>query len=376
MKMRKLVVSCVLPLAFCAAAVSFIGCASSSGVTAGAEAVQPAEPVTAAVSSINKYGNCSLSLTAETLAANGIEAGDLLSVQAGGYTGTVPYGTNYSDVEHGKVLVVNYKGDIQIAVNMGNFAKLSGASEGSEVTLTLAEKAGYLKEYKIRQLKKSEKREDYASDAVYANFRAVQAGRIARNRLYRGCNPVEGDARSPYSDALAKEAGVQVVMNLADTAEAAAGHYDVAPYYASLIEKGNVIFLNMGVSFSDPDFIAKLHDGLVFISEHKNGPYMVHCKEGKDRAGFVNALLEALCGATLEEMTEDYMLSFENYFGVQKGTEQYTLIGQTIPDMFKAMNDGKKVTNKNVQAVAKNYALKTVGLTKEQLAALIEVLEK
>lgn len=70
------------------------------------------------------------------------------------------------------------------------------------------------------------------------------------------------------------------------------------------------------------------------------------------------------------------MLSFENYFGVQKGSEQYALIGQTIPDMFKTMNGGNVVTNKTVKAVAEKYALETVGLTKEQLTALVAVLTK
>lgn len=35
-----------------------------------------------------------------------------------------------------------------------------------------------------------------------------------------------------------------------------------------------------------------------------------HCTKGKDRAGFMPALLEALIGATREEIVEDYMQSY------------------------------------------------------------------
>jgi len=46
-----------------------------------------------------------------------------------------------------------------------------------------------------------------------------------------------------------------------------------------------------------------------------DGPYLIHCTEGKDRAGFVSAVLEALMGADLQEIVADYMKSYENYYG-------------------------------------------------------------
>ena len=353
-----------LAVLFAAGTVFFAsGCATMS--KAGKQA-----SITATVVSADKYGNCTLSVTADEFTAGGFEAGDMTSVKAGTFAYDAPVCTNYSDVDNGKYLIRVSKGKVSLAINMGNFAKTSGAAENTQVTVSLKKKAGYLKEYQIRQLKKSEDRSAYASDEVFANFRAVKAGKIAQNRLYRSCNPVLGDVRAPYAAKLAEAAKIQTVINLADSKESASAHMADAPYYASLADAGNVIFLNMGVSFTDKDFLVKLHDGLVFLGEHKNGPYLVHCNEGKDRAGFVSAVLEAVNGATLEEMTADYMTSFENYFGVKKGTEQYSMIGQTIPDMFKSLNGGKTVTNKNVGAVAEKYLLTTVGLTSGQLAAV------
>ena len=58
-----------------------------------------------------------------------------------------------------------------------------------------------------------------------------------------------------------------------------------------------------------------------FELSEKEGPYLVHCTEGKDRAGFTIMLLEALMGAQLQEIIDDYMLSFYNYYGISKDNE-------------------------------------------------------
>ena len=90
-------------------------------------------------------------------------------------------------------------------------------------------------------------------------------------------------------------------MNLADS-DALIESYIAAdgfnsPYYQSLFEAGKVKALNLGVDFTAADFKSGLAEGLRFLSEHE-GPYLVHCNEGKDRAGFASALLECLMGAT------------------------------------------------------------------------------
>ena len=335
----------------------------------------PRAGVETTVSSIDKYGNCALSITQDEFTAAGFEPGDIVSVKAGAFTFDAPVCTNYSDVDNGKYLIRLSKGTVSFAINMGNFAKTSGAAVGTPVSVAMKGKGAYFADYKIRQLKKSENRSDYASDEVFANFREVKAGGIASGRLYRSCNPVYGDARAPYAEKLIQANGIKAAVNLADSRESAWKHIDEAPYYKGLAERGDVVFLNMGVSFADEDFIKKLHDALVFIGEKKSASYIVHCNEGKDRAGYVCALLEALCGATLNEIKADYMTSFENYFGVKKGTEQYDMIGGVIIGTLVSINGGRGVTDRNVGKVVENYLRTKVGLTREELAAVRAALQ-
>lgn len=44
-------------------------------------------------------------------------------------------------------------------------------------------------------------------------------------------------------------------------------------------------------------------------------PYYIHCVEGKDRTGFVLAVLEGFASATYEEITSDFMKSYYNFYG-------------------------------------------------------------
>ena len=152
----------------------------------------------------------------------------------------------------------------------------------------MAEKGGYLDEYAIRQLERTDVREDYASDEIFANFRMVDEGNIAEGVLYRSCSPVRGDARAPYADKLMEEAGIRTVINLADNEESMNAGLSGAPYYSTLVEEGNVILLDMGVDFFSPDFTEKLAEGLRFMIAHP-APYLIHCNEGKDRAGCCTA---------------------------------------------------------------------------------------
>ena len=75
-------------------------------------------------------------------------------------------------------------------------------------------------------------------------------------------------------------------------------------------------------------------------------------------------------GATVDEIVEDYMVSYENYYKVQKGTEGYKLVSKIMYDQLKEMNNGQPVTDDNVKAVVVNYLKNLVGLDDEQIEKL------
>jgi len=333
---------------------------------------------TGLVAVVSKYGNLELTLKSDALYSTGLAAGDMLTVTIDGVSYDMPLCTNYSDVDNGANVVRAQRGGIVIiAINMGDFASTYGVEAGATVTFALKEAGAYLDEYEIRNLSRTNNRSDYASDVVFANFRSVAQGTIADGVLYRASSPINEEiGRASFVDALSADAGIVTFINLADNEESMAAHLAAdtfaSPYYKGVYEAGGVILLDMGVDFKADDFKAKLKTGLTFMAGQE-GPYLIHCNEGKDRAGFTIALLQALMGATAEEIGEDYMVTYANFFGVETGTTKYTKImeGNIMESLrdIAGLASGASLTGVDLVKAANDYLL-GIGLTAEQVAQI------
>ena len=358
--------------------------------------------VTSSVKEIQKYGNLVLTIEKKDLDAMGAEYGDVFTVSFQDTEVYAPYCTNYSDVDLGSIVLRNDGETLILAINMGDFAttysiaeKVSNPDktykwifeegktmEDISLLLTLTGKGEYRDEWLIHQLSRTDNREDYSSDAAFANFREIKGGKIGEGALFRSSSPINNEiGRAKYADALVKENGIRTVMNLADSEESILsymGKEDFAsPYYASLFENGDVIALNMGVSFKTREFQASLSEGLTFLAS-KEGPYLVHCTEGKDRAGFTSALLSALMGLTYQEIVEDYMTTYENYYHIEKGSEQYEAVKKSNIDSmlsFIASVESDKLSQVDLSLKAEEFLL-AIGMEEETVRKLKENLAK
>ena len=348
-------------------------------------------PIT--VTEIQKYGNLVLSIKGTDFLALGYDYGDLVTVTLNGQEFDMPVGSNYSDVDQGSMICrVVIKPDTNedsmiLAINMGDLATTALIAEKEKIEadpgyvwhykveepvpvgFAMKEKGGYYDQWVMHQLVRSENREDYPdlNDMEYANFRVIATTGMGEGKLYRSSSPVNPEInRNKEADAAAADAGVRTFINLADNEETMKGYEGFADsYYA----RQNIIGLNLGVDFAADEFKAGLAEGFRFIAANE-APYLVHCNEGKDRAGFTAAVLEALMGASAEEITADYMVTYYNYYGVQPGTEQYDVIAASnIHKSLAAAFEMTSIFEGDLQAAAVNY-LTNIGLTAEEIAAV------
>lgn len=343
-----------------------------------AEEVNP--DVTGTVVEVQKYGNLTMDIKPKVLYDAGYELGDILEVTVGDNALEIPFCTSYSDVDTGSPVVRDDKANdlLIVAINMGNFSTTYNAKAGDKVTFSLLEKKGYLSEYMIHQLKRTNVRSDYATDSIFANFRSIATSGIKPAVLYRSSSPVNNElGRAAYADKLAKAVGIKTVLNLADSDEEIKGYITsdgfASNYYKSLYDAGKVKALNMGVDIAGEDFGKKLAEGLRFLIKN-DGPYLIHCTEGKDRAGFVSAVLESLMGAKLDEVVSDYMITYDNYYGVKKGSEQYESIvnSNIINSLATAVcgyEKGTDISKVDLAVAAEDY-LKKCGMTADEIASL------
>ena len=364
--------------------------------------VEEAKTLDSSVKDIQKYGNLVLSITKSDMDSIGAEYGDVFTVDLGDQVLEAPYCTSYSDVEIGNLVLRNDGDGIILAINMGDFASSYGIAtkvsnpdktyqwvfeEGKKLeditlSLILTGKGEYRDQYLIHQLSRTNEREDYSSDAVFANFREIVGGDLGSGALFRSSSPVNNEiGRAKYADELVSLNNIRSVMNLADNREAIEGYFKeedfASPYYKSLYENGEVIALNMGVSFKTREFQNGLVEGLTFLSKNE-GPYLVHCNEGKDRAGFTSALLSALMGLTYDEIASDYMTSYENYYHVEKGTEQYEAVKRSNIDSmlsFIAGVETKDLENVDLSVKAEEFLI-AIGMEKVDIDTLKSKLSK
>ena len=364
--------------------------------------VEEAKTLDSSVKDIQKYGNLVLSITKSDMDSIGAEYGDVFTVDLGDQVLEAPYCTSYSDVEIGDLVLRNDGDGIILAINMGDFASSYGIAtkvsnpdktyqwvfeEGKKleditISLILTDKGGYRDQYLIHQLSRTNEREDYSSDAVFANFREIVGGNLGSGALFRSSSPVNNEiGRAKYADELVSLNNIKSVMNLADSRETIEGYFKeedfASPYYKSLYENGQVIALNMGVSFKTREFQNGLVEGLTFLSKNE-GPYLVHCNEGKDRAGFTSALLSALMGLTYDEIASDYMTSYENYYHVEKGTEQYEAVKRSNIDSmlsFIAGVETKDLENVDLSVKAEEFLI-AIGMEKSDIDTLKSKLSK
>ena len=403
-----------------AASFALAGCAAVQGSDSGGKSTsQSAQTTTAATASedvqngadlevgiyeINQYGNIMLDVESDSMKELGYEPGDIIGVKIGDSEMEMPIGTNYSDVD-AKSPICCFKtasgGEhvIILAMNDGNLAETMGIAEcraidedpGYEwtfadgldksvaVRISMANKCGYVEEYASRQVEnaRTNNREDYAdlSDAEYANFRVVETTGMGAGTLYRSSSPVNPQLnRNEQADEALLLAHVQTVMNMADS-ESEMSQYE--GYYQTNYSGCDIIALDMTTDVMQESFGENLAEGFRFIASH-DGPYLIHCTEGKDRTGFAVAVLECLMGASADEVEQDYMLSFVNYYRMEPGAAAYEHIATSNIETSLAGAFGvASIRDESVdlQACAEAY-LSEIGMSGDEISLLKDRLAK
>ena len=335
-----------------------------------------------------KFGGAYIKITIEDFNQLGFEYGDSVSVDfSNGYSlKDIPYYNGYY-VDYGDVLLVAYPGYpyIKLGINFGDdLWEIANLSETDTCTIKLNERAKYLDIQKVRDIHYTDEQGNIPNE-VFANFRAMNVGELKENIIYRGASPIDNKHnRAPVVDKLLENENVSYIINLADNeeeiAEFKSGDDFNSPYFAKLLDKNKVVLLSMDANFKSDAFAEKLVRGLTEASKN-DGPYYIHCQEGKDRTGYVCMIIEALTGATFEEIVDDYMKTYDNYYGITKegDPERYELIKkQNIDEMVKyitGLDDIKDVETVDLRKCAEDYLVK-IGMRQRSVAELRLKLEK
>ena len=334
------------------------------------------------IASYNEFGGAMLSVTENDMSKAGFTLGDVITISVDGRTLEMPYYDGYytRNAEYVCVAYPSYTSICFTSNNVGLPEELLGL-ENHEVTVSMKQKGGSIDAQNALSMKYSNDRAGYQSisDAEFANAREVTAGKVAEGRLYRSSSPFSDEiGRSVYVSQFLAENEVKTVLNLTDTEEKML-NYEIPPYSKSLWESGSVILCPLKADPTAEDYNNKLIVSLKELPSHP-APYVVHCTEGKDRTGYVCALLEGLCGASYEEIVADYLVTYYNYFN--KTPENDSAVCNALVTLrlnpclmhYALINDESKLPKVDFATAFSDYLL-SHGMTAQQLDALIAALE-
>lgn len=392
--MKKII--CVLLAAFMLLSVA--GCSGSrpgtdatgADGTGSAESTEkPAEnTVTFSVSKDEKFGAAFLDVGQESFESNGFSLGDSFSIvfSNGFALSDVPYFNGYY-VRNGNPVIVAYPGDTFVRITFNNKGIWDEAelSEGDSVDITLSEEGKYSAVQEALGQVYSFERDDYPDDVSFVNFRALSGGNLKENFIFRGASPVDNSrGRAAYTDALLRENSIGFVIDLADSEEDILEDFASdgfsSEYIRELYGNGSVIPLDMSSSYASDAYREKVAGGLRRALSAE-GPFYIHCLEGKDRTGFVCLLLEALAGADFEELKADYMKTYENYFRIseEKTPEKYSAVVDLyfVPflEFLHGTDDLGELKTASFSADAAAY-LTDGGMTGEEIQGLISLISE
>lgn len=210
------------------------------------------------------------------------------------------------------------------------------------------------------------------NNANTVNFREIRMGEIAPGRLYRSSHPIKSNKQEKIVTMLALEAKISTVINLHDTNSSISSKSFIAPWYDKLYKEGRVIALGMDFSIAGESFRKKLKKAFQFMIMNEP-PYLIHCHAGIDRTGFVCMVIESFMGAKLDDVLNDYLLSFNSIF-------ESSIYEANKADKLSAMNtlyaisDSGIITEENLQEVAESFLLNSIKLNNEEISQLKEKL--
>ena len=331
--------------------------------------------------SYNEFGAAMLDFTETDMTKAGFTLGDVVSITVDGKEIVMPYYDGYY-TRNGEYLCVAYPTYPSIcftANNVGLPEELTGL-EGHAVTVRMKEKGGCIDVQQALSMKYTNDREDYAliSDAAFANARGVSAGKMASGILYRSSSPFSNEInRAKYVSEYLEQAKVMTVLNLTDTEEKMAA-YDMPAYSRSLWEGGQVILCPLKADPTADDYNQRLVAALKELPS-RPAPYVVHCTEGKDRTGYVCALLEGLCGATYEEIVADYLITYDNYYQITPVKDPAlcnTLVSLRLNPClmyYAGVTDEAQLPEVDYAKAFASYLL-SHGMSQQQLDALVQAL--
>ncbi|MBP5261276.1 MAG: tyrosine-protein phosphatase [Clostridiales bacterium] len=342
-------------------------------VLTGCKAQDSFKTVTVPVIDENQFGSVYVDLHEIDL-----EYGDSVNLSfSGGYHEEhVPFYPDFYGAK-GTTILTDFNNEISVAGINCNFNSDAHIQIGETLTITLDERGRYREDYEAYNLDPDLVKWEGQTDEEFINSREITAGNIRPGILYRGASPFDTTFnRTDLMDRFIRDNNIQFIFDLADDNDKIRGLEGLPENTSRMINENRVYGCYFGIDYADPVSMAAFGEGLKTMMDHE-GPYLIHCSLGRDRTGILCAIIEALCGATYDEIVDDYMLSYRDlhHIDMDPSSLQYNLFKQRLLDKLEEalQVDQDSIATADLQSASHDYLIRC-GMTEEEVARLIDTL--
>lgn len=331
----------------------------------------------------HEFGGASICIGIDDFISKGFDYGDTVDISFSGGVQfkDVPFYSGYY-VGYNELLLVGYQ-NYQYILLKYNFKKdffdKTGISLDETVTITMNEKGKNILIQQLFEQNHSNDRNDYDSDESFCNFRPI----TKNNLVYRSASPCNNDYNRPYYTCrLLKKYNINYVLDLSNGKQRMKSYYMDSSinneYWKYLYEQGRTISMPLDVNYCSEECLNTIVYMFRFMLDNE-GPFLIHCSEGKDRTGFAGIVIGALANNTIDDIELDYMKTYEEYYHINSQTklESYNAIKKLYFDkmIISLCNDKPidSITDNDIKAYSIQYLLNG-GMSFEEIAKLQSLL--
>ena len=293
----------------------------------------------------------------------------------------IPFYSAYY-VAYDQLLLVGYQGYpyIDLMFNYtGNVMNRLNLSINDTVEISLNEKGKYLLIQDTLSQKHSNDRSDYKSDESFSNFREITKSSNKQAQVYRSASPCDDDYnRAYFVSELCRKYEINYIFDLSNDQSDIDSYYQQKEvnnqYWKYLYEQNRIIPSHLNVDYRSNECAQTIVKTLKFIINN-DGPFLMHCSEGKDRTGFFAIVICAISKQTIDDIENDYMKTYEEYYDItkqEKADSYYAIKDIYFDPMIKYLCDNKnieEIKDIDVYNYAKKYLI-TNGMKEEEINKL------
>ena len=321
---------------------------------------------------IDTAGNASLEIKRKDLALQNINLGDAVYLRVDtALVKDLPCLSGHYCASLKPVLLSKPNG-IVISVRHGDARQSFGLKEGQEVTIGLSQPQKYWEQENAYSFSEIKKRLNTMSLEAFANFRPLFKN---SDQFYRSSSPFDnayGRAKSVVQ--CVNKYQIRTIIDVADSAADFHQNLLTAHIKSKKLLCGCKIYpVGDDSGLFSAQFQNTVRRALELIVDNR-GPFLIHCRAGKRRSGFICAILQGLAGMSADAIMDDYMISYRNNNGVtfenNRGRYEY-LKADTIGKILTHIN-GPNLSG-DLRYSTSIY-LRSIGLSEwliEKLAAKI-----